>query len=409
MLAVFSQAPIIQKFMLLRFLIILLVTGLCSSSVWAQSSKPKPQTPQGVPQGISNEGPSSEEAEAALSQAQSLEQSSSQNALAAYSGVAKKHRYTSQGATAQLRYAQILQNAGELDKAFKNYSIFLSNYPDSRRFEEAVKAQIEIANTYLDGRKMKFLGIGVSSGYEQAEKMYSTILATAPFSKYAPMAQFNLGLAYERQGKMSESTAAYQTVLDRYPNSAICPNALYQIGYVYMRIGTVQGSEDLSALIQAKNTFEDFIMQYPKNEKIPQAKENLIKMQTRETGDFYDIAHFYDRSKNFKSAFIYYNEVIRQSPSSEKAKIARARIEELRNDHGDETLRTGPEKVETGDRASARRRLQAQVESSALADYAGPPRNDVLPEELPVVRTRLRTQARDISPLPPVEPDLPTQ
>ncbi len=398
-----------QNFMLLRLFTLLLAAGLCCGTASAQTRKPKTQTPQNQ-QGANTEGPDSETAAADLNQAESVEQSgSAPSSLAAYSGVARKHRFTSQGATALLRYAKILQDSGELEKAFKNYSLFLSDYPDSRRFEEAVKGQIEIANAFLDGRKMKFLGIGVTSGYEQAEKMFSSVLATSPFSKYAPTAQFNLGLAYERQGKMQEAATAYQTVLDRYPNSPVCPNALYQIGYVYMRIGTVQGSEDLSALVQAKNTFEDFLMQYPKNEKAPQAKENLLSMQSQETGDYYSIAHFYDKSKNFKSAFIYYNEVIRQLPDSEKAQIAKARIEELRSEHGDDSLRTGPEKVETGDRALTRRRLQAQVETTALADYAGPPRSSVVPEQLPAVKTRLRTQSRDISPLPPVEPDLPTQ
>lgn len=323
---------------------------------------------------------------------------------------AREQQGTEEGASAQLRAAQILQQSGDAEKAFAAYNKFLSDYPDSPRFEEAVRAQIELANLYLNGRRARFLGLPLLSGYERAEKMLSTILASAPFSRFAPMAQFNLGLAYERQGKLNEAIAAYQSVIDRYPGSQVTPNALYQIGYVYMVQGTRRASEDLSALIDARQTFEDFLMFYPNSEKAEQAKENLQLLQGRESGDYYGIARFYDRSREYRSAFIYYNEVIRRDPNSENASLAKLRIDELRATFGDDALRTGPEQVQTGERVALRRRLQAQVETPSLADYAGPPREAVMPEELPVVRPRLRTEQRDISPLPalpPVEPDLP--
>ena len=77
---------------------------------------------------------------------------------------------------------------------------------------------------------------------------------------------------------------------------------------------------------------------------------------------------------------------------------------------GDDALRTGPERAETGEKAALRRRLQAQIETSALADFNGPTRKDVVPDELPVVnKPKLRTEARDVRPLPSVEPALPTQ
>jgi outer membrane protein assembly factor BamD len=148
-------------------------------------------------------------------------------------------------------------------------------------------------------------------------------------------------------------------------------------------------------------------MFFPRSEKAEQARENLLALQSRETGDLYGIARFYDRSRDFRAAFIYYNEVIRRNPNSQDAELARIRIDELRADYGDDALRTGPERVETGERVALRRRLQAQVETPSLADYAGPPRDEIVREELPVVRPRLRTEARDIAPLPPVEPDLP--
>lgn len=83
-------------------------------------------------------------------------------------------------------------------------------------------------------------------------------------------------------------------------------------------------------------------------------------------------------------------------------------MQELRAELGEDALRTGPEQAETGEKAAIRRRLQAQVETSALADFNGPPRRDVVSDELPVVnKPRLRTGTRDVAPMPAVEPVLP--
>lgn len=368
------------------------------------------QVPAGIPgqMEIDNQGPPSA-GDAALAAGQAVSPED-RRAINTHRQVAREQRFTPEGSNAQFRLAQILQASNEPERAFNAYSTFIADYPDSPRFEEAIRAQVEIANMFLDGRRAKFLGLPLLSGYEKAEKMLTTVVATAPFSQYAPMAQFNLGLAYERQGKLQEAIAAYQGVIDRYLGSPVAANALYQIGYVQMVQGTTGKSADLSALIDARNSFEDFLMFYPESEKAAQARDNLNLLASRETGDVMAIARFYDRSRDYRSAFIYYNEVLRRGANSDDAQLAQIRIDELRADFGDDALRTGPEQVQTGERIALRRRLQAQVETTALADYAGPPRDEVVREELPVAQPRLRTDAREIDPLPalpPIEPDLP--
>jgi hypothetical protein len=83
-------------------------------------------------------------------------------------------------------------------------------------------------------------------------------------------------------------------------------------------------------------------------------------------------------------------------------------VQELRSEAGDDALRTGPEKAETGEKAALRRRLQAQVETASLADFNGPPRRDIVPDELPVDnKPKLRTDSRDVAPMPSIEPALP--
>ncbi len=331
------------------------------------------------------------------------------SAVELYRRALKKYPIAPEASTAQYRLAELLESQGDLSRAFNAYQALLTRYADTPNFERAVAAQVAIANKYLQGRPQKILGLSIGNSAKRAEEMYTNILANAPFSKYAPVAQFNLGLSYEKQSEPFEAIKAYQKVLDSYPNSDVCDDSLYQIAYVYLRIGLAQQSQDLSALVQARNTFEDFLIEYPNSEKAPQARENLDRLGTQESGNVFRIAKFYEFTHDLKASVIYYNDVIRRQPKSAQAELAKARIEELRSQYGDDALRTGPEKAETGEKALLRRRLQAQVETSSLADYAGPPKRDIVPDELPAAAPSLRTNVDDVKPLPAVEPGLPTE
>jgi outer membrane protein assembly factor BamD len=334
-----------------------------------------------------------------------------EGALGTYKRFLKTYPSSKLASKAQLQVADILLLQGRWNAAFEAYQTLITRYPDTPEFEGAVARQVLIANSYLDLRKVMVLGYGVPvpgiTGVEQAAKMYEKILKNAPYSIYAPITQFNLGLAFQRGRKIKEAREAYQKVLDKYPNSDVCDDALYQIAYIYMQLGLTSSSQDLSALVLARETFEDFLLQYPQSEKAPQARDNLKTIGHTEAGNLMDIAKWYDWSKDYKAAVIYYNDVVRKQPRTHDAELAKTRIEELRSQYGDDVLRVGSERAESGEKVALRRRLQAQVETSALANYEGPSKRDIVPEELPVVKQpRLRTDSRDIQ---PIEPLLPTQ
>lgn len=349
---------------------------------------------------------------AAFAAAENIENSGNVGtAISAYKIFIKNFPTSPQASKAQFRIANLLASRGDVSKAFDAYQTLVTTYPDTSEFDEAVAQQVIIANEFLQGRKVKFLGVPMLSGAERAQKMYESILNNAPYSRHAAVAQFNLGLSFERQNMVAESRGAYQRVLDRYPNSDVCDDALYQIGYIFMKQGLTGNSQDLSALVLAKQTYEDFLLQYPNSEKAAQARDNLVTIGNDEAGDLMRIAAFYDRTKDYKAAIIYYNDIVRKQPDTADAKISRSRIEELRAQVGDEALRVGSENAESGEKLALRRRLQAQVETSSLANFSGPPTRDIVPDELPMVKKpRFRSDIQNLQPLPaPVEPLLPTE
>jgi outer membrane protein assembly factor BamD len=359
-------------------------------------------------------GSYNDEAAGYLRQAQEWEEAGNpKQAIATYRTLVRDYPVAPAAPAAQLRLGELYDSLGNSKRAFESYQKLLENFPQAREFDRAVEAQVAIADAQMDSRR-----------HDRAAEMYTSILATAPFAKFAPSVQFKLGQAYENQKEYEKAINAYQVVLDRYPSSAVAADALYQIGYV--QLTEAEGrSQDLSAAIDAKNTFEEFLIEFPKNEKAAQARENLETMSGREAFDLLSIAKFYDRKTDYRAAVIYYSDLVRRQPGTPDADLAGARIEEIRATVGEDELRAGSERAETGVRAAMRRRLQNQVQTSSLSNYAGPPVSTVKPpEELPAPRPQLRTSSRDMRPqggggpmpadlepapdLPPVEPELPS-
>ena len=327
-----------------------------------------------------------------------------EKAISTYRFIARNYPSSKEAPAAQFKLAKQLHDKGDFETAFNEYQNLLKKYPQTPNFEESVANEINIANAFLQGRKVKFLGIRMVPSMEKAEEMYTAILKVSPYSKHAAVSQFNLGLALEKQGKAQEAVAAYQKVLDKYPNSGACASASYQIGYVYQRLGMTGKSQDLSALKEAQNNYQDFLLQYPNSEKVPQAGENMKKMISRESKDTLRIAHFYDFNKDYKAASIYYNDVIRRFPQSEESGAAKSRLDELKALYGEDALRIGQERPETGERLAERRRLQAQIESTALANYDGPPKKQIVGEEAPLPQPQMKGDIRDAQPIPLQEP-----
>ena len=190
---------------------------------------------------------------------------------------------------------------------------------------------------YLNGKKLKFLGIPLASALDRAVTIFANVVRTAPYGKYTARAQFDIGLAREKQGANDAAIQAYQAVVDKFPNEPIAVDAQYQIGYIWFTAAQ-KGTKDAAAANNAKTAFQDFLFHYPKSEKAAQARANLDLLEHKQTANSYKVAKFYDKQKYYRAAVIYYNEVIRQQPGSEESNQAKKRIDQLRAKYGDAAL-----------------------------------------------------------------------
>jgi len=262
----------------------------------------------------------------------------------------------------------------------------------------------KIAMLFFEGQKRKLFGVPISASMERAEQMLGGIVKNAPFSRLAPQAQFNRGQAFEKQGKNPEALVAYQAVVSRYPSDPAAASALYQIGYVRL-LEHQKGSYDRASALKARDAFEEFVNRYPQSEKVAQARQNIQTLSGGDVRRTLDVAKFYDKTKSYKAAVIYYNEVIKIQPSGPETTFAKARIDELKARFGADALQPGPERTETGARAETRRKMQARVNTASRPDYVGPNAIAIDTETAPSNRPALRNSPQKMGPV--TEPSLP--
>src|SRR5581483_126864 len=261
----------------------------------------------------------------------------SKRAVRAYKSLVKRHPKDKLASEALYRAAKLEEQQHNLFGAADLFAQLVEKHPSSPHFEEAIEAQFRIGEIYLNGKKVKFLGMPVASALDRAVTIFANVVRTAPYGKYTARAQFDIGLAREKQGANDAAIQAYQAVVDKFPNEPVAVDAQYQIGYIWFTAAQL-GTKDAAAAANAKTAFEDFLFHYPKSEKAAQARANLEILEHKQTTNSYKVAKFYDKQKYYRAAVIYYNEVIRQQPGSQESNEAKKRIDELRAKFGDAAL-----------------------------------------------------------------------
>jgi outer membrane protein assembly factor BamD len=258
-------------------------------------------------------------------------------AIRAYKSLVRRHPKDALAPGAVFHTAELQEQRQDFIAAAEMFRWLVEHYPSSPHFDEAIEAQFRIGEIYLAGKKLKVLGIPFGSSMDRAAEIFAAVVRTAPYGKYTARAQFDIGLAREKQGANDAAIEAYQAVITKFPKEPVAADAQYQIGYIWFTAARA-GTKDLAATTNARTAFQDFLFRYPNSEKAAQARSNLQMLERKQTASSYQVAKFYDKQKNYRAAVIYYNEVIRQQPGSTESERAKKRIDQLRVKLGDAAL-----------------------------------------------------------------------
>src|SRR5262249_44135825 len=225
-------------------------------------------------------------------------------AIGAYRQLVRKYSRDALAAGAAFRGAGLYEQTHQYLEPAGTYRTVVVNYPTSPHFDEAIEGQFRIGEMYLAGKKLKLLGIPFATSMDRAVDIFAGVVRTAPYGKYTARAQFDIGLAREKQGANDAALQAYHAVIDKFPNDPVAVDAQYQIGYVWFT-ASKGGTKDLAATNNARTAFQDFLFRFPNSEKAPQARANLALLEHKATTSSYEVARYYDRQKMYRAAVIY--------------------------------------------------------------------------------------------------------
>ena len=209
------------------------------------------------------------------------------------------------------------------EKAFKTYDQLLAKYPKMPNAAEIQARQMAIADRFLAGEWIKVLGyIPFFPSMDKAAEMYGDIVRFGPYGPYGPAAQMSLGAAREKQKDYPLAVQAYETAADRYSvQTEVAANARYKVALAWNKQAR-KADYDQSAASQAISSFNDFMVLYPQDPRIPEAQQIIATLKMEQARGDFSTAEYYEKSKHWAAAQIYYNSVragVRGAPLADEA------------------------------------------------------------------------------------------
>ncbi len=240
-----------------------------------------------------------------------------------------KHYGNSECASEAQYYAGLsYEEQGKYYFAFESYQKVVEEYPHSARLEEVIEREFHIGNIYLAKTHSKLLGSDIMAPIDRAIEIFRKVVENVPYGPYADKAQYRLGLAYKKAEYYEEAIIAFQKLVDEYPQSPLAEKARYELASCAYR-ASLKPAYDSESTEKAVAAFKDFVEANRDGELEREADETLTRLVDNLAEKLFSIARFYEHQKHYRSALVYYREVLQKYPKSSFATAAAEKVKEL--------------------------------------------------------------------------------
>jgi outer membrane protein assembly factor BamD len=236
-------------------------------------------------------------------------------AIAEFRKILRFYPLSKYASEAQYYIGRSNEELGNFYQAFKDYQTVIDKYPYTERIEEAIRRQYQIGNLFYEGRKTKIFGLELTPSLDKAVEIYQQVIDNAPYGKFADIAQYRLGLAYEKGKDYINASVAFKRVIENYPNSDLVDDAKYRLAVVSLK-DFERTDYNAEGIDRAREEFESFLRSYPDTEMRSEAQKIITELDDKKAENEFRIAQFYEKQKKFKSAAIYYQSIVDDYPGS---------------------------------------------------------------------------------------------
>jgi len=231
-----------------------------------------------------------------------------------------------EAAEAQFYIGECLEEMGKLYDAYLSYQKVIDKYPFSERMVDVLERELKIADVIAE-QEMKLLGLAIPQ-YHHAITIYRKIIDNYPYGNLAPISQYRIGLTLKTAGSLDEAKSEFEKVASNYPESEWAEAAKFQIAQT-ASMASLDADYDQELTQEAKGRYEEFLTKHPEADLSKEAQEEISGLTDKEAEKDFNVAQYYEKQKAYKSAALYYKEVVKKFSKSTWAKKSLERIEAL--------------------------------------------------------------------------------
>ena len=213
--------------------------------------------------------------------------------------------------------------------AFQNYQKTIDNYPYTKRMDEIIEREYNIANIFQTKETSKLMELELTMSLDRAVEVYEKIVKNSPFGEYADKALYKTAECYRRMLKYDDAIGAYEKIINDHPESKLVPEAKYQLAYTRYE-ASLDPEYDQESTDEALKEFKQISRTTPVPVIAKEAEKALAELRSKKADSELKVAEFYERQRQYKSALIYYKEVAEKFSGTEAAKHAEEKIKYLK-------------------------------------------------------------------------------
>ena len=247
-----------------------------------------------------------------------------------YEEIAKEYPNAAVAPKALFNWAKIYESSHRFKKSFLMLQNIILLYPEYEGFDDVIGEQFNIATRIMEGERERMWGvIPVFRYYTRAIQFFQVVARNAPYSDYAPLSLMNVALVSRDLGKEVIAIDALDQLINFYPNHELAPEAYFLLAEVFSDL--IDGANyDQGSTREAISYYEDFLILFPDSELVPQAEEGLKKVNEIYAQSKFIMGEYYRKyMHNETAALALYNETITVAPTTDTAKLARERIDQI--------------------------------------------------------------------------------
>jgi len=240
----------------------------------------------------------------------------------------RTHKTSPERDRALLLLADAFYQYGDRVKAFYYCDEVMDAYPDSRLYYPALEKQYQIADSFLNGFKLRFLGMPVFENHDQAIEMLYRIQQRAPGSPLAERSLLRTADHYYASAQYDLSGDAYAAFVRSYPRSPHVPVA--RLRSAYSALAQFRGLRyDATPILDARAQLADIARTYPELSREQNLPEVIDRIDTTFARKLYVTADFYRRTNEPRAAVYNYRYLIQQYPRTDEARRAEADLKQM--------------------------------------------------------------------------------